>query len=113
MKITNITKGAVLAEQAIMADTFLKRAKGLLGRRRLENSGALILRPCNSVHTFFMRFNIDVLFVDRNNSVIEAVSGLKPFRITGIHFNAAYVVELPEGIIKFSSTSPGDILSIG
>lgn len=111
MKITNVTKGVVLAEQAIIADSFLKRAKGLLGRKGLGRSEALIIKPCNSIHTFFMHFPVDVLFVDKNNAVIKAISGLKPFRITGIYFNAAYAVELPQGMVGYTSTSAGDVLS--
>lgn len=59
-----------------------------------------------------MHFPIDILFVDKNNTVIKAVSGLRPFRITGIYLNAAYVVELPEGVVESNLTCAGDILSI-
>ncbi len=113
MKLTNVTKGVVLAEEARLADSFLKRLTGLLGKKKLAKSQALIIKPCNSIHTFFMHFPIDVLFVNKNNAVIKVILGLKPFRLSGIYFNAAYAVELPPGTVGSSLSGVGDILSIG
>lgn len=95
-----------------MAETFFKRIRGLLARKEFGKGEALIIKPCNSIHTFFMRFSIDVLFVDKNNAVIEAISNLRPFRVTRTYFNVVYVVELPEGVVESSSTCVGDILSV-
>ena len=111
MKIINKSKGVVLAD-AIIADTPFKRMKGLLGRKALNEGEALVIKPCNSIHTFFMRFPIDVLFVDKNNKVIKAISSIKPFRITGIYFGAAFVVELSAGTIKRTRTVESDLLSL-
>lgn len=110
MKIINETKKIVLAENANLADTPFKRIKGLLGRRSLEDREALIIKPCNSIHTFFMNFPIDALFVDSNNKVIKATTFLNPFRFTPIYFQSAYVIELPAGTILSSNTSTGDFL---
>jgi len=112
MKIINVTKDAVLADEAIIADTFLKRLRGLLGSKEFKNGQAVVIKPCNSIHTFFMRFPIDVLFVDKNHKIIAAVSHMPAFRISKIYFNAVYVVELPAGLIKTTSTSAGDLLEI-
>jgi uncharacterized membrane protein (UPF0127 family) len=111
MRITNSTKNTILAKKAVIADTLFTRAKGLLGRSALEEGSALILKPCNSVHTFFMRFAIDVLFVDNKNRVIKTLSNLKPFRFSPLYYNAALVIELPTGTIQESATSTGDILT--
>jgi uncharacterized protein len=112
MKIINATKGAVLADEAVIAGTFFKRIRGLLANKEFKSGQAMVIKPCNSIHTFFMRFPIDVLFVDKNNKIIDAVSRLIPFRISKMYFNAAYVVELPVGSINTTSTSAGDSLKI-
>lgn len=111
MLLINQTKGTVLAENILLADSILKRIKGLLGKASFNKGQALIIKPCNSIHTFFMRFSIDVLFIDKNNKVIQALSGIKPFKLTRIYLQADYVIELPSGTIKDSLTSVGDQLS--
>ena len=110
MKIINRTKNTVLAQNAVVADTVFSRLKGLLGRKDFIEGEALIIKPCNSIHTFFMRFPIDVLFIDKDSRIIKTISSLKPFRLTCIYFNAAFVIELPAGTLEFSSTQEKDIL---
>lgn len=95
-----------------MADSPFKRMKGLLGKKGLKPGEALIIKPCNSIHTFFMRFPIDVLFVSKDNRVIKAISGIKPFRLTYIYYHADFAVELTAGIISSTATCTGDHLSI-
>lgn len=112
MKIINQTKNTILAEDVIMADTPLKRIKGLLGRKEFKKGQAIILKPCNSIHTFFMRFPIGVLFIDKENRVIKAIPHLEPFRLTSIYFNAAFTVELPADTIPSTLTQAGDRLSL-
>ena len=111
MKAINQTRQKVLAENVVIADTTCRRMKGLLGRRSLLPTEALLIKPCNQVHTFFMRFPIDILFVNKENRVIKAVSSLKPFRITPLYFSASFALELPAGSIQSSSTQVEDILS--
>ena len=112
MRIINKTKNTVLAENVVVADTPFSRVRGLLGKRELKPGEALIIKPCNSIHTFFMRFPIDVLFLNKDNRVIDVILSLKPFRLTAIYFNAAFVVELPVGTIQSTSTHKGDTLLI-
>jgi len=95
-----------------MSDSFLKRTIGLLGRKGLKPGAAMILKPCNSIHTLFMRFSIDVLFVGKDSRVIKAVSAIKPFRLTRLYYNADFAVELAAGVIQATSTSTADLLSI-
>ena len=95
----------------MVANTLLSRMTGLLGRGALKKGEALILRPCSQIHTFFMRFPIDALFVNKKNEVIAAVCNLKPWRITRIYFTASFTVELPAGTIAATSTQIGDQLS--
>lgn len=112
MKIINKTKNTLLAEVAILADTFFKRMVGLLGRKEFKQGEALVLKPCNSIHTFFMRFAIDVIFVDEQNKIIEAISHLKPFRLTRIYWLSLLAIELPAGMIKSSNTQKNDLLAV-
>lgn len=112
MKITNQTKSIILAEQAILAGTPFKRIKGLLGRKGLEKGQALILRPCTSIHTLFMSFALDILFVNKDSKVVKAISSIKPFRITGVYFSSSFAIELPAGTIHATGTTIGDTLLI-
>ena len=113
MKIINQTKKIVLAENANLSDTPFKRIKGLLGRKSLGDGEALIIKPCNSIHTFFMRFPIDVIFVDKNHKIVKIISGLAPFRLSPIYPGSAYVIELSSGKISPKSAAVGDTLSLG
>jgi hypothetical protein len=110
MKIVNQTRSSVLADDALIADTFFRRILGLLGRNGLNQGQALILNPCNSIHTYFMRFPIDALFVDKNNQVLETIADLVPFRFSPLFFKSRLVIELPAGTIRSTATSPGDKL---
>jgi len=112
MKIVNRSKQSILADNISCADTSFKRLKGLLGRKSLNKGEALIITPSNSIHTFFMRFPIDVLFVDNNNRVIKVISSLKPYRLSPICWQGKFVIELPVGTIQASSTQEGDTLQI-
>ncbi|OGX19791.1 MAG: hypothetical protein A3K83_07305 [Omnitrophica WOR_2 bacterium RBG_13_44_8b] len=112
MKIINKTKNTVLAEDAVIADKLGTRIKGLLGRKVFLAKEGLVITPCNSIHTFFMHFAIDVLFVNKANMIVKTISSLSPGRLTSIYFNAAFVIELPTGAIQSTSTSQGDFISI-
>lgn len=113
MKIINKTKNTVLAEDVIVAKDIFSRLKGLLGKSGLRNKEALIITPCDSIHTFFMKFSIDVVFIDKKNRVVKVISSMKPFRISAVYFNAHSVIELPPGIIRETATTVGDSLSLG
>jgi hypothetical protein len=77
-----------------IAESYYARAVGLIGRKRLEEGSGLLLRKCSSVHTFFMNFPIDVLYLDDENRVIAVETNLKPWRFGGIHRGAKQVLEL-------------------
>ena len=73
--------GAVICERCTVAATPLRRMKGLLGQSELLPGEGLLLRPASSIHTFFMRFQIDAVFLDRDLVVRKVVPGLKPWRL--------------------------------
>ncbi len=84
-----------------------------MGKSNLGVGEAMVIKPCNAIHTFFMRFPIDVLFVDKHNKVVKAISNLPAFRLTSICFASQFVVELPSGTIKATHTVSGDQLTVG
>jgi uncharacterized protein len=101
--------GTVVCERCRVAATLLRRLRGLLGRRRLERGEGLLIRPCSSVHTFFMRFTIDVVFLDRDGHVRKVVPELRPWRIAWCR-GAREVVELAAGEARRHGLAVGDKL---
>lgn len=112
MRIINKTKNTVLAENVFLAVTLLARMKGLLGRKELKEAGALLLKPCSSIHTFFMGFPIDVIFVDSQNKIIGLKNSLPPWRLSRIYWRGKFAVELPSGVLLKSLTVEGDEISL-
>ena len=110
-RLVNRTRGAVLALRVERAEGMLDRMRGLLGRAALREGEGLALLPCNSIHTFFMRFPIDAVFLDRNGRVVRALPALRPWRATRFHLRAAQAVELPEGTLARTGTREGDELA--
>lgn len=111
MKIINVSQKVLLAGEARMADSFFSRLRGLLGTKQLSSGLALIIKPCSSIHTIGMVYNIDVLFVDKDNTVLKIVTELGPWRLAACS-GSKYVIELPAGTSARSGTSVGDKLSL-
>ena len=112
MKIINYTKQTVLASDAILADTVFSRLKGLLGQAAINPGPAMIITQCRSIHMFFMKFSIDAVFVDKKNSVVGLVEGIRPFQMSPYFWRSSYVIEVPPGTIKQSQTEKGDRIVI-
>jgi uncharacterized protein len=110
VRVLNRTRGQVLAERAWEALSAGARMKGLLGRDGLAASEALYIRPCTSIHSFFMRFVFDALFVDRDGRVLHAIRRMRPWRLSRIVLAAEGVLELPAGALETSGTEVGDQL---
>ncbi|WP_051309756.1 DUF192 domain-containing protein [Desulfogranum japonicum] len=79
------------------AETMMSRLVGLLGRSGLGSGHGLLISPCNQVHTFFMRFVIDVVFLDSENHIVKICPAMRPWRLSPMVFKAKAVLELPEG----------------
>jgi uncharacterized protein len=101
--------GRALASAVEIAETSERRRRGLLGRDSLDPSAALIIAPCVSIHTFFMRFPIDVVFVDRDGRVLKIAADVKAWRIAAA-FRAFAVVELNAGAARRAELVAGDRL---
>ena len=108
MKAHNASNTKELSRNVDVADKLFKRMKGLLGKRDMEEGDALWIKQCNSIHTFFMRFPIDVIFLDKNNKVIAIRENLQPNRLTRLYSRAVSVLELPAGTIEATATVVGD-----
>jgi hypothetical protein len=101
--------GDVLVEQCFVADRPWSRMRGLLGRSSLPAGEGLLLKPTGSVHTFFMRFPIDVVFLDRELSVVGVAAELPPWRTAGRR-GAKATLELAAGEASRRGIEPGDRL---
>ena len=101
----------MLATAAELAADSRSRRKGLLGRSRLDAGQALVIAPTSAIHTFFMRFPIDVLFVRRDGTVSKAYTRLVPRRIA-FAVGAFAAIELPVGAIAASNTSAGHVVRV-
>lgn len=110
MILRNARTGSVLADRLERASSPLARMRGLLGKASLAEGEGLWIQPCNAIHTFFMRFAIDVVFLSRDLRVVRAIPELRPWRATRIHPRAALVVELPRGTVRRTGTREGDVL---
>jgi uncharacterized membrane protein (UPF0127 family) len=108
-KLINQRTDEALAERVEVAVTRRDRRKGLLGRAGLEPSSALIIAPCFSIHTMFMRFDIDAVFVDDDGRAVKVVPDMSPWRVA-IDATAHAVVELPAGSLRQRQVNVGDRL---
>ena len=107
----NQTRDAVLGEAIELADTSSKRRVGLLRHERLEPGEGLWIVPCESVHTFFMKFPIDLVYLDKAKKVRKVRRAMPPWRLSACFF-AHSVLELPAGTIEATGTAAGDEITI-
>ena len=109
-KIRNLTKNTILCERASLADSFWKRAKGLMFQKGWEDFDGLLLSPCRSIHTFGMRMEIDVCFLDPEHRIVKSLGFLGRWRSAqgGRHGHAT--LELPAGTLARTGTGTGDRL---
>ncbi|MCB0411171.1 MAG: DUF192 domain-containing protein [Bdellovibrionales bacterium] len=113
MKLKNITQNSVLANEVVFAHSFFSRAIGLLGKSTWPQEKALWLKPGNSIHTWFMRFPIDAVFVDKNLKVTRVRRNLKPGCLTWPDWKAKSVFEFTGQHPALTNLQPGDQLHVG
>jgi uncharacterized membrane protein (UPF0127 family) len=90
----------IMVPRVRLADTFLQRFLGLMGKKSLSREEGLLLKGCRQIHTFFMRMTIDVLFLDKDGQIIAVLPELAPGKISPLVKGAGYVLELPAGSIR-------------
>lgn len=96
---TMISYKKLITEDLLVADTFIKRLCGFMFRKELHHE-ALMLKPCNSIHTFFMRCNIDVAFLDNDMTVVSKIESLPPGKVIMPIKGVSTVVETKEGMLR-------------
>lgn len=98
MKTTRIYRysdNKMIAETCVVAKNFASRLMGLMGKSELKQGSGLLIRPCNSIHTFFMRFSIDVIYMDAQGKIIKIHRNMRPWRADFPVSEAVMVLELP------------------
>ena len=108
-RVANATRQIELAHRVDVADSSRKRRRGLLGRESLAAGEGMWIVPCGAVHTFGMRFPIDLVYLDRNNVIKKIRHRVVPWRMSAC-LSAHSVLELPSGSIRSTGTKPGDKL---
>jgi uncharacterized membrane protein (UPF0127 family) len=109
--VRNQTRNTVLADSAEVADTSEKRRTGLLKHDHLAPGQGLWIVPCESVHSFFMKFAIDLVYLNREKKVRKVRSRMVPWRLSAC-LSAHSILELPAGVVEATGTQAGDQLVI-
>ena len=110
MSLTNHTTNTPIATHLRIANTFASRLIGLLGKKSLPKNHALLITPSTGVHTFFMRFPIDVIALDKQNKVLSLHPNVKPWRVAAINRRTHSVIELPANTLAQTPVNKGDQL---
>jgi uncharacterized protein len=111
VSVRNLTRDAVLGDAVELADTSAKRRVGLLKHKGLGPGEGLWIVPCESVHTFFMKFPIDLVYVDKKKRVRKVRNAVPAWRLS-VCLTAHSIIELPAGVVEQTGTRPGDELLI-
>lgn len=112
VRVHNLTRGTSVAERCRVAASLRDRAVGLLATPNLPAGEGLLIKSTQSIHMFFMRYPIDVVFVDRHARVTRTVAGLRPWRVVWWARGARDCIELPTGALSASGTLAGDQLAV-
>ncbi len=111
--VQNADRGTVLVRRGKLASSFIDRFFGLMGRKSVAEAGGLLLTRSSSIHSFFMRFRFDAIFVDSEQRVVKIVPSMRQWWIAFGGRGAKDVLELPAGVAAATSTQPGDTLVFG
>lgn len=92
--------GEVICHKMVTAQNIFSRMMGLMFSAELPDCDGFLISPCNSIHTFFMRYSLDILFLDKNFKIVKAIYGLSPWRMTWIYLKSSHVLEMKAGTMK-------------
>jgi hypothetical protein len=112
LQARNLTRGTTLVSAGRVARSFFARLRGLMGSAPLAPGEGLLIIPCSSVHTHFMRFPIDVLYVNARGEVVGIDPALTPWRFGHFYRRVRFVIELPAGTAQSTATQVGDRLDV-
>ncbi len=111
MKVQVSHQNKILSKNILLAETFLSRLIGLMFKEKLVDADGLLIDPCRSIHTFFMKYSLDIVFLSEENKVIKIIRHMKPWRLSWIYFRAIKTLELPAGQLP-SDVKEGDFLEV-
>lgn len=100
MYVLKNQNGDMVCNKMIVANQIFDRMKGLMFSTELPSCDGFLISPCNSIHTFFMLYSLDVLFLDRDFKVVKALYDLHPWRMTWVYFKAHQVLEMKAGTLR-------------
>lgn len=112
-QLLNRTKNQILSHNLQIASSTFSRMRGLLGKASLEKNEMLWIHRCNSIHSFFMKFPIDCVFLNRHQIVCSLRPNIRPWRIVFPIWGASSVVEMEAGAIKVLNIEIGDQFHVG
>ncbi len=108
--VVNQSNATAIGDKIAVADSFLPRLLGLMGKRSLAEGSGLWISPSSGVHTFWMRMSIDVVALDRNLRVVKVAHSVRPWRLSGLSLKTHSILELPAGQISACGIEVGDQL---
>lgn len=112
MKMSMVNQDNIqIASEVIEADTMLRKMKGLMFAEGMDGYDGLLFTRAPSIHTFFMKFPIDVLFLNKNKKIIKIIRNLKPWRLTRTYFTAYQTLELMGGALD-ERVKEGDVIEV-
>ena len=111
MKFVEQKSKKMVASQVKVAEIFVDRAIGLMFKDGLHGYDGLLISPCRSIHTFFMRIDIDVIFLNKDYKIIRLIRSMKPWRMTRAYFKATQVLEMESGSVS-NELKEGDHLEV-
>lgn len=109
--VRNVDKGTTLVTRGRLASSFASRFFGLMGRRGVEDGGGLLITKSASIHSFFMRFRFDAIFIDGGGRIVKIVPSMRQWWVAFGGKGAKDVLELPAGVAERTNTQPGDLLA--
>jgi len=112
LSVWNVSRRGFVADQVRLANTRWTRLRGMLGRPEPAPGEGMLLAPCQSVHMYWMKYSLDVVFLAPNGCVVEAYHGLAPSKRSRWHRDADRALELRAGTLASSGTQIGDQLEL-
>ncbi|HLO12992.1 MAG TPA: DUF192 domain-containing protein [Pseudoneobacillus sp.] len=112
MKAVNLSNGAEIANEITKAHSFFKRLKGLMFSKSLPEGHGLHIQPCRSIHTFFMNYPIDILYLNKEFEIVGLQESFEPSKMGQVYKKGHSVLELPAGTLQKSGTKVGHKIKI-
>ncbi len=112
LRLVEVLSNRLIARDVHVARTMYDRTLGLIGRRRLDESEAMWFPQCGAIHTWFMRFAIDVAFLDSHHRIVKLCASVPPWRVLVAAHPSSFTVEMSQGTISRTELRTGDVLAL-